>query len=42
LQVVWLSDGDRREWLSLPERSVLLALLCEEESRLVEFRGGLA
>jgi hypothetical protein len=39
---VWLPDGDRREWLSLPERSVLLALLREEESRLVKFRGGLA
>jgi hypothetical protein len=37
--LVRLSYGGRREWLSLPERSLLFATLREEESRLVKFPG---
>jgi hypothetical protein len=37
--LVRLSYGGWREWLSLPERSLLFATLREEESRLVKFPG---
>jgi len=37
--LVRLSYGGWREWLSVPERSLLFATLREEESRLVKFPG---
>ena len=39
MPLVRLSYGGWREWLSLPERSLLFATLREKESRLVKFPG---